>query len=132
PVEVACGIQQTIGVIDAQGVDASFVDQLEPEPVYGAEDVWVFDANRGQLVDVEEAAIVDLVGRDAPVAQPVSLLRQQLLQTVEAVRLAFHPVEIAARGSYCEAHLFTGVHQSCQPPPDDLGLPAALAGARLP
>src|SRR5438874_7795964 len=58
PLEVASGIEQAVGVIDAQAADTPLVDQLEPETVYGAKDVAVLDANRGELVDVEEAPVV--------------------------------------------------------------------------
>src|SRR3712207_7173042 len=43
------------------------------------EDRPLFDAHGGELVHVEEAPVVYLVGRDAPEAQSVSLLAYQLL-----------------------------------------------------
>ena len=47
--------------------------QLEREAVHLVEHRRVLHPQRGQLVDVEEAAVVDLLGRDAPVREPVRL-----------------------------------------------------------
>ena len=68
-------------------------DQLEDEAVHLVEDRRVFHPQRGELVDVEEAAVVDFLGRDAPVRQAVRLLVQQPIERVEAARLAGDAVE---------------------------------------
>jgi hypothetical protein len=45
--------------------------------VGGPEDLGQFHANRRQLIDVEEAAVVDLLGGDAAERQPVRLVFDQ-------------------------------------------------------
>ena len=51
----------------------------------------LLDADRRQVVDVEEAPVVDLLGGDAPEAQAVGLVAQQRLERVEAARIARRP-----------------------------------------
>ena len=63
------------------------------ERVHALEDRRVLRADRRQLVDVEEAPVVDLFAGDAPVRQPVGLDGEQVVERVEAVRLAFDAVE---------------------------------------
>ncbi len=54
-------------------------------------------ADGGQLVDVEEAAVVDLLGGDAPVRETVRLLVEQPVEVVEAPRVAALAVADADR-----------------------------------
>ena len=42
---------------------------------------------RGELVHVEEPPVVDFLGRDPPVREPIRLLVQQAIEAVEASRL---------------------------------------------
>ena len=57
-------------------------------------------------IDVEEAPIVDVVGGDAPVGEPIGLRFQQLMQGIEAGRL----VGVAARSAHSG---FDGLRQRC-------------------
>ena len=57
------------------------------------EDVGLFDADGGQLVDVEEAAIIDLLGRHAPEGRAIRLGGDQRVEQVEATRVANHAIE---------------------------------------
>ena len=54
----------------------------------GFEDVLVFDGQAGEVVDVEEPAVVDLVGGDAPVRQAEALAREQVVERVELAGVA--------------------------------------------
>ncbi len=67
-------------MVDAQAVDLAAGDEIEHQPVRRVEHLGALHAQRGQLVDVEEAAVVDLVGGDAPVGQPVGLLLDQFVE----------------------------------------------------
>ncbi len=46
-----------------------------------------------EVVDVEESPVVDLVGRDPPVREPVSLPLEQLVQPFVARAIAGHAIE---------------------------------------
>src|SRR3712207_9576137 len=81
------------------------------------EDRPLFDAHGGELVHVEEAPVVYLVGRDAPEAQSVSLLAYQLFQEVEALgprRLAVKAVDGVVDG---RARLVALLDQVREPAP---------------
>ena len=52
-------------------------NELEHEAVHLLEDRRILHAQRRELVDVEEAPVVDLLGRDAPVREAVRLLVEQ-------------------------------------------------------
>jgi len=84
-------------VIDAQPLDLALTDQPQQQPVGIEEDVGVLHAHRGQLRDVEEATVVDLLGGDTPEAQPIRLLFDKRVQTVEAGRLAGATIELSQR-----------------------------------
>ena len=75
-------------MIDPHARDAPFAEQRLEQLVDRREHVAVLDAQAGQRVDVEEPAVVDLVRRGPPVRQPVRLLLEQLVQLIEARRLA--------------------------------------------
>ena len=51
--------------------------------VGGVEDLGILHADGGQLVDVEEAPVVDLLAGHAPVGQPIELLVEQGIEEVE-------------------------------------------------
>ena len=46
------------------------LDHAEDQPVRRLEQLRQFDAQPGEIVDVEKAAVVDLLGRDAPDTRP--------------------------------------------------------------
>ena len=78
--EVLRRVEQPVGVVDAQPVHLARRAQLQGQGVRGLEHLLVLRAQRGKLVDVEKAAVVDLVGGDAPVREPVSLRLEQIVQ----------------------------------------------------
>ena len=63
-----------------------------------AEDLGQLHADGRQLVDVEEAAVVDFLGGDPPEGQPVGLPLDQAVQQVETARVAGRAVERPHRG----------------------------------
>jgi hypothetical protein len=63
--------------------------------VRGFEDGRHFHPERDKLVDVEEAAVVDLVGGRPPVSQTIGLVLEQVVQHVEACRMPWLTVRLA-------------------------------------
>ena len=80
-------------------------DQIEYVRVHPLENVAVLHPDGGELVDVEEAPVVDLFGRNAPVRRSVGLRRQQPVEAVEAVRSPLLPVEDVHGARNVIAHL---------------------------
>ena len=60
PLTVALRVVHAVDVIQAQSLNLVLGDQAEQEAMGGLEHLAPFHAQTGQLVDVEEAAIVDL------------------------------------------------------------------------
>src|SRR5262249_15730602 len=85
---VSGGIPQTVGMVDAETGDLALADQLEEERVRSVEDGPQFLPNRGELVDREKAAVIDLFRGDSPEGKPVRLRLQEVVATVEAARFA--------------------------------------------
>src|SRR5262249_38235711 len=91
--QVLFGIVEAVNVIYAKPRNVPFLYQPEDQFVNSGEDYGQLDADRGQFVDVEEATVIDLVGRHAPEAQAIRLFGQQFLQAVEAARVSADAVE---------------------------------------
>ena len=75
-------------MVDAQPVDLTGGDQLPHQLVGGGEDRLVLHAQTREIADVEEPAIVDLVGRDPPIGRTIGLPLQQVVEAREALRIA--------------------------------------------
>ena len=73
-------------MVDAQAVDAALAHEAEDRLVRAGEDLGFLDAQPGEAVDVEEAAIVDVARRDAPMGEPVGLRLEDAMQRPEALR----------------------------------------------
>ena len=71
PPQVVAGREQAVDVIDPQPGRRAAREQLQHEPVHLVEDHGVFNSHGGKLIDVEETPVVDFLGRDVPVGQPV-------------------------------------------------------------
>ncbi len=98
PAEVAGGVVHAVGVVDPQPQHLAARDQLEREAVGGGEHFLTLHREGGEVVNVEEAAVVDLVRRVAPVREAVVLRRQQRVEPVEAAASPGVPLR-AARSS---------------------------------
>ena len=123
-------VAQPIDVVNPQPANRPLTNQGQHEFVRSFENIGVFDTDCGQVIDVEEAAIVDFVSRDVPEAQPIRLGVQELLQTIEAMRLALDPVEVRDRRSNGSAHGRTRFHQRGEPFLHDLLLTLAFPDPR--
>ena len=57
---------KTIGMIDPETRDCASAHQLKNQPVNSVENLWQFNPDRCQIVNVKKAAIINLFGCDAP------------------------------------------------------------------
>src|SRR5205085_7396459 len=64
--EVGDWVAQAVRVVDPQPGGDPRGEQVEGDAVGGLEHRWQLDADGGQVVDVEEPAVVDLLAGDPP------------------------------------------------------------------
>ena len=93
PAEVGRGVVESVGVVDAQAVDLALGHQPKHQGVRGLEDIFALHRQRGQVVDVEEPAVVDLVRANPPVRKAIALVLEQVVHELEAARVARAAVE---------------------------------------
>ena len=79
-VEVRGGIEQPVDVIDAKPRDRAVGDPAEHPRMRGGEHERVLDAHADQIVDLEEAPVVQVVAGASPVHQAIGLRIEQRLQ----------------------------------------------------
>ncbi len=72
--QIGLGIQEPVDVVDAQAVDAALLQQAQHQAVHVVKHFRQLHPHPGQLADVEEPAIVDVVGGDAEVGEPPVLV----------------------------------------------------------
>ena len=80
--QVALGVAQAVGVVDAQPVHHAAVEPFDEQLVGVDEYRLVLHAQRRQRVDVEEPAIVELAAGGAPEGEAVVLPFQQCIEAV--------------------------------------------------
>ncbi len=73
-------------MIDPQTGHCPGRDQLEQKPVRFVEDLRQFHPDRRQVVNVEEAPVVDLLRRDPPEGEAISLVAEEGIERVETAR----------------------------------------------
>jgi len=86
PREVLLRVVEAVDVVDAQPRQQPGPHQLVHEGVRVAVDALVLDPHRDEPVDVEEAPVVQLLGRDLPERQAEALARQERVEAVERLR----------------------------------------------
>src|SRR5262249_43321352 len=74
------GTANPVDMIEPQALQLALGDQRPDQPMRGLEGAGVLDAQTGQRVDVEEAAIIDVARSQPPVAKPVMLAFEQMMQ----------------------------------------------------
>jgi hypothetical protein len=85
---VVARVEEPVDVVDPEPRELSALHPLEHEPVRAFEDLRALDPQPRELVDVEEASVVDLVRGDAPEGEPVGLRLEQPIERAPARRLA--------------------------------------------
>ena len=93
PPEIVGGVVEPVGVIDAQPGHRSLAHEAEEQAVGRLEHLRLLHPDGGQLVDVEEAPVVDLLAGDAPVGGAVRLVGEQRVQRLHALGVAGLAVE---------------------------------------
>ena len=73
--------------------------------MHGVEHLWQLDPNRRQLVYVEETAVIDFFRGDAPKRKAIRLRVEQLIQDVEAARVARFSIDLRQRLFHRLLHL---------------------------
>ena len=92
-VEVRLGIIQPVGMIESQRVHPARVEQLEQQRVRLLEHLIRLHAEGRELVDIEEAPVVDLLGGDVPGGEAIVLCSQQLIEPVKGRGLTDRAVD---------------------------------------
>ena len=110
-------------MVDPQSVDDAFAYPAQYEPVAVGEYSVFLDTNTHELVYVEKAAVLALLGRGAPERQPVVLALQERVEGVGAGADGFN---LAVEGG---GHLRVFGAQDGQAGAEDLLVPVALADA---
>ena len=95
--EILARVIQTVRVVDAHAGDFFLFEQLPEELVRGLEHLRQFHADGGQGVDVEEAAVVDFLRRDAPGTQAVGLRIDEMIERIEGTRVARRALDMFER-----------------------------------
>ncbi len=95
----------------------------------GDKNLVAFHAERCELVDIEKAAVVDLVGSDAPKRQAVWLFVKNLMQQVKALRFTGFAIEIGNQRVDVLADNFVVARQRRQPSLDDFIFAQSLGDA---
>ncbi len=80
--EVLQRIAQSVGVVDTNAVEHAALQPVEDEGVRLFEDMLALDAQADQRIDVEEAAVAELLVRGLPVGKPVALLVKEVVEAV--------------------------------------------------
>ena len=109
-------------MVDADSRHQRFLYQFERDAVHDAEYFRTLHPDCSQVVDVEKAAIVDFVGGNPPKTQSIGLVIQDLLQSVETVRLSFAAIDDGQYFLQTSAHGITVLDQGGQAAPNDLFL----------
>ena len=85
PLQITLGIEQPVDMVDAQTVEDAAFQKPEHQTVRVVEHLRQLHPEAGEVVDVEEAAIVDVVGGDAEMRGAPILLLDQRVEVAPAV-----------------------------------------------
>ena len=113
-------------MIDPQAIDVAAGQQLEHQAVTFREDLGRLHADGRQLVDVEEAAVIDLIVGGLPVREAIDLGVQQLVEVVVTVRVSGRPVEFQHAAANVRGDGRGAFHQRAEPALYHLFLPLSL------
>ena len=80
-------------MVQTQAVYLALGQKVKNKTMGGIEYCWLFDTHAREVIDIEEAAVVDLVGGNAPVRKPIALKLDQIVQLVETDGISSAAVE---------------------------------------
>lgn len=72
--EVGGGIAEAVGMIDAEAMDVTSSEELGDEAMGGFEDGGIFHADAGEVCDIEETSVIELLEAGSPEGEAVTLL----------------------------------------------------------
>src|SRR5205085_11164912 len=98
PAAIVMRIAQPVDVVAAQAGQPSSGDELTHLDVDCLEYCFVLDAQCGEIVDIEEPAVVDIASRERPIGNPVMLALEQMMQGDERTGLPRARIECAQAG----------------------------------
>jgi hypothetical protein len=81
-------------VIDSHPGHSAGPDELEQKFVRSVEDLGQFHPDRGEIVDVKEAAVIDFLRRHAPEGEAIGLVVEQMIERIKASGLARLAVDL--------------------------------------
>src|SRR5262249_6641851 len=90
------------------------------------EDCWQLYPDRGQIVYVEKAAVIDFLRSDAPKGQAIRLCGQLFVELIETAPVARVPVDLCERFFDCLLYLWRLGTTTLQSPFDDFLFSGAL------
>ena len=124
--EITDRIAEAVRMIDAQSRRLAFDEQTKRDFVGRPKNVGPFHPDRGQIVDVEEPAIVDFLAGHAPISRAIRLGVDQAVHRIEAGRFAGRAVVFGDRGVQGGAKFRASDVQSRDSPFDNFLLAIAL------
>ena len=83
PLEILRRVVQPVDVVEPQALQLVLGNQTLDQRMDGIERAGVFDAQAGQRVDVEKPPVVDLAGRQTPLAELVVLTLEEIVQGLD-------------------------------------------------
>jgi hypothetical protein len=91
--QILLGVVEAVYVIDSQPGDPAVPGQSKEQAVTCLKNLGVFHPQTDEVIDAEEAPIVDHVLGHPPVGQTICLKVQQIVQEIETVRVLSAAVE---------------------------------------
>lgn len=83
PSKILGGVVKSVRVVDPKTVHLAFRDQIQDESVRVGENLLAFHTERGEIADVEEPAVINLIRCHAPVREAITLMFQQFVEPIE-------------------------------------------------
>jgi hypothetical protein len=83
-------------MIDAEAMDETLSEELGDEAVSGFEDFWIFHADAGEVCDIEETSVIELLEAGSPEGELVTLLIEEIVEGGEGGGVPWLTVELAA------------------------------------
>ena len=80
PLRILAGVAQTVDMVEPQSLQLSGRDQSRDQRMDCSERGRIFDADSGEVVDIEKAPVIDRRKCDAPVCDPIVLALEQAMQ----------------------------------------------------
>ena len=88
---------KAVRMIDADAGDRAVPDQFEEQLVGRVEDFRQLHSDRGQIVHVEEAPVINFFRRDAPEGEPIRLIVQERIERIKTARVAGGAIDLRDR-----------------------------------